>query len=950
MKSKVSKPFSALSASSAVKWCFLLLVTCHLLLNSGVAAVPQWWITRGVINTNLPPDNYAAVNQGQLKHIAYQAALELEDKLPGGMGYVVEDLVSGFVVKTNSNYFPVNGGQLKNIAKPFYDRLIEEGYAQSYPWTETTADDANYAMVNIGQVKNVFSFDLDNWISPEDDSDGDGLNDNWELLLWGDLDEQNGSDDADGDGQSNQQEQNNGTDPMDPENGGHVEPGSYATIDTGFILPQWPLRISINSKGEIVGYYGTGESYESIGLNKGFLWSQGELKWFGAGEGSYFMDVKDINDEGICVGRIFTPESPQQWDFKAAYWTKDNLEEPIILPMPPQPVPNKPGDPIPDSWGTAMYINNNGTVLGRYTCHYQGKNQMGAFRWPTLQSQPIFMAVDHTVSMTGLNDEGTRIGFWGGSEQSFIGNTTVGFGPYGINNATEVVGAVLGENWNGTVYWTNGQVQSIGKTIAVGISDRSEIIDREGHIWKKNPKTGKFKRFELSELYPNSLNLDWVHDISGNGLIAATTAADPNQEQALTLSPSMKLAAASNHKIKSLHLKKINKILNNKPNEQYQATQQRLMLLAPVELFDLKQPGEQDDVIIRFKKDAADKNTNGIAWIEPHGAPDEKSPQMPQLEARLAGGNVTNIPVKWKLEVKYDRPIYPSETQDTVKIPANGDFRDAPNTTWKIYEDPDWIKEINEKEGFFGGEAKLTFKYKDQAEQTFMFSIRGKNPQDDLCKAYIIEQTPDDMDWFTYAIAKSESKAYGGEPYYNQFLAHGGKYSPVPGKEGIPLHGKDSDVTPGGFGLFQVTGNVVKSDAIIPRGEIWNWQENVKAALKIIKSKRTIAVNWMTSQRQQSNIPLPAHTVLGVAFKEGSDKIMEDAVTMKGYNGSSRPPMWFVDNGNAPGFNLNPPKADYYCYWDNVNPNPQYAWALVRYNNHSPPFNYVLRVCEEIEE
>ena len=79
MKSQVLKIFSA---TSAVQWCLVFLFVSFV----SAAAVPQWWITRGVINTNLAADNYGPVNVGQLKHVAYQAALELEEKLPNGAG------------------------------------------------------------------------------------------------------------------------------------------------------------------------------------------------------------------------------------------------------------------------------------------------------------------------------------------------------------------------------------------------------------------------------------------------------------------------------------------------------------------------------------------------------------------------------------------------------------------------------------------------------------------------------------------------------------------------------------------------------------------------------------------------------------------------------------------------------------------------------------------------
>ena len=80
-----------------------------------------------------------------------------------------------------NNYYPVNVGQLKSVAKPFYDRLIEEDYANLYPWTSTTNDDGDYALANLGQLKRVFSFDFLNFGR---DADGDGMSDDMEQR-WG---------------------------------------------------------------------------------------------------------------------------------------------------------------------------------------------------------------------------------------------------------------------------------------------------------------------------------------------------------------------------------------------------------------------------------------------------------------------------------------------------------------------------------------------------------------------------------------------------------------------------------------------------------------------------------------------------------------------------------------------------------------------------------------------
>jgi len=119
-----------------------------------LSGTPAWWRTRSVVvgaNTN----DYAAANQGQVKWMAQQAYLEMEDVLAGsgGAGATITALVGSFT--SENNYQAVNAGQLKAVAKPFYQRL-----GASYPWSATTADDIDYAAVNIGQVKQVFNFHI----------------------------------------------------------------------------------------------------------------------------------------------------------------------------------------------------------------------------------------------------------------------------------------------------------------------------------------------------------------------------------------------------------------------------------------------------------------------------------------------------------------------------------------------------------------------------------------------------------------------------------------------------------------------------------------------------------------------------------------------------------------------------------------------------------------------
>ena len=128
------------------------------------AEVPQWWLTRGVIDTNAVSNDYAPVNQGQAKYVVYQAYLEFLQNF-GSVGTNITEMVSGFSEDDNS--LPVNLGQLKYLAAPFYDQLTllsatnvwpEGMLVGPYPWSGSANSSQDYAIANIGQLKYLFSF------------------------------------------------------------------------------------------------------------------------------------------------------------------------------------------------------------------------------------------------------------------------------------------------------------------------------------------------------------------------------------------------------------------------------------------------------------------------------------------------------------------------------------------------------------------------------------------------------------------------------------------------------------------------------------------------------------------------------------------------------------------------------------------------------------------------
>lgn len=121
---------------------------------------PGWWHDHAVLVTNnVSTNDYAACNAGQLKAIATAArdAMDSSIGLDSEAGANVNAIVNGF--GNSHNYVVVNLGQVKYVAQPFYDRLIEVGRTNQYPWAAAAATN-DHATANIGQVKHVFSFEL----------------------------------------------------------------------------------------------------------------------------------------------------------------------------------------------------------------------------------------------------------------------------------------------------------------------------------------------------------------------------------------------------------------------------------------------------------------------------------------------------------------------------------------------------------------------------------------------------------------------------------------------------------------------------------------------------------------------------------------------------------------------------------------------------------------------
>ncbi|MCW0218828.1 MAG: hypothetical protein OJI67_10950 [Prosthecobacter sp.] len=141
---------------------FLVSLLFLTLLLPAQAATPSWWAPRGVIVSGKTSDDFAAINQGQLKYLVSAAVAEMNAKLTGGAGSTLNGVVNAWTTNTAGadDYAVVTVGQLKAVAKPVYERLLAAGAISSLPtWVNGSGSD-DFAVANIGQAKSLFAFEV----------------------------------------------------------------------------------------------------------------------------------------------------------------------------------------------------------------------------------------------------------------------------------------------------------------------------------------------------------------------------------------------------------------------------------------------------------------------------------------------------------------------------------------------------------------------------------------------------------------------------------------------------------------------------------------------------------------------------------------------------------------------------------------------------------------------
>lgn len=290
--------------------------------------------------------------------------------------------------------------------------------------------------------------------------------------------------------------------------------------------------------------------------------------------------------------------------------------------------------------------------------------------------------------------------------------------------------------------------------------------------------------------------------------------------------------------------------------------------ILPLKLIDTKDqsidepnavvPPQSQDVRIEARADGEPLGPASTAWIEPHGADDGSGgPDMPQLMIQIPDSQGLGLRLQWRLEVNFDRPrgidpdLAQMEREDEVFIPRPIDavqpwIESKLDGGVPLFANPAWVNEIAER-GYFGGIGTLHLRIVRAdgqqlgGEQSLHFAIRGKNPIAQIVADYITARVmPADarLVRLSPAAAKHESKDYNGEgSRYNQFWVHDGQRFGVAHQAGDPLWCKSREErSAGGFGIYQITGDLTSQFTVVRRELLWNWQKNVDAYIVFVKT------------------------------------------------------------------------------------------------------------------
>ncbi|MFW6377736.1 MAG: hypothetical protein ACOCZ5_03720, partial [bacterium] len=340
-----------------------------------------------------------------------------------------------------------------------------------------------------------------------------------------------------------------------------------------------------------------------------------------------------------------------------------------------------------------------------------------------------------------------------------------------------------------------------------------------------------------------------------------------------------------------------------------------------------------------------------------------------------------------------DNEIDDKERNDSDSFPDTNN--DATDEEWEVLEVDDnkeWVVDNTVYNDYFcGGEATLYWEVIEEdndgnestvTEGEYVFYIRGESPDD--FDEDVAPYVSDDR-WYYEPIVRHECAGYGQfntieVPYNHYGSDQEGTADEYDDFEGCPNYG-----APDGWGYMQLE-QAARANYVddLDTGEdgrrgqqlLWNWQDNIDAGVEWVEQKRDGAEDYLNRQMQlaggsdsapeidMEDFPDEFDWWYDVEDEDGDtitisdthrpdyeDVTFEDsrrqfhpdaeftildAITIKRYNGASRPES--DTRGNPPNGN--------FIEWDVENR----EWICHPLNILEPPNNYVEDICVEYSE
>lgn len=246
-------------------------------------------------------------------------------------------------------------------------------------------------------------------------------------------------------------------------------------------------------------------------------------------------------------------------------------------------------------------------------------------------------------------------------------------------------------------------------------------------------------------------------------------------------------------------------------------------------------------------------------------------PEMPKIEVK----NCSNEIVNGRFKIEYEKPYNGGIARKLVDYFPESEEDNELNTVTIGASTGEWEVDFGEK--IRGG--RITFEYttcqeesssitEEDLTESFVFYIRGENPEKDEVMQYIADEGYKDDYWFLIRLLRHESGT-GDRDEFRQFNP-GNNY----GSDWTDFVGCPNFGPPRGWGISQIDnidqinrnernelnlsnldeGQTIDEDGYVVASDeaMWNWKENIDFGIIVLNNKRNIINNYLNRLSKQT--------------------------------------------------------------------------------------------------